>query len=81
MEGLWTRLRTVLDVWSRADAAGVASASVRADVSEFGERYAAHLQIEEGIVFPAALSRVDAPRLAAMSTEMQRRRRVTTRPT
>lgn len=78
MEGLWTRLRSVLVAWSHADAAGVASESVRSDVSEFGERYANHLQIEERIVFPAALSRMDAPRLATMSTDMLRRRRVTT---
>ena len=78
MEALWTRLRTVLGAWSRADAAGVASDSVRSEVSEFGERYAAHLLIEERIVFPAALSRMDAPRLATMSTDMQRRRVVTT---
>jgi hemerythrin-like domain-containing protein len=77
MESLWERLRTLLGTWSRADALGVASDAARADVSAFAERYAAHLQIEERIVFPAARSRIGALRLSTMAADMQQRRRVT----
>ncbi|WP_428422497.1 hemerythrin domain-containing protein [Methylibium sp.] len=76
MEALWGELRAPLLAWAQPDAAGAVDAAVRQCAAEFERLYAAHLQTEEGIVFPAARARLDAAQLAAMSACMQRRRRV-----
>lgn len=75
MEALWASLRTTLVAWSRPEAAGGIDGAVRQQASEFERLYAAHLRIEESLVFPAALARMDAVRLAGMSADMEQRRR------
>ncbi len=80
MEALWAGLRTTLGAWSRADAAGGVDPALRQQVADFVGLYGAHIEVEEGRVFPAARARMEAPRLAAMSADMQRRRRNETPP-
>ena len=48
---------------------------MRAQAEAFQALYAAHLPVEEGLVFPAARSRCDAAAIDAMGREMQQRRR------
>jgi iron-sulfur cluster repair protein YtfE (RIC family) len=74
MHTLWSGLRPTLVAWSRPCASGVMDATARQRAAEFERMYAAHLQTEEGIVFPAARLRMDAARLHRMSADMQRRR-------
>ena len=57
------------------DAAGGIDAAVRQQTAEFEHLYAAHVQTEEGVVFPAARARMGAARLAIMSADMEQRRR------
>jgi hemerythrin-like domain-containing protein len=80
MEDLWAGLRTTLGAWSGLDSAGVVDGAARREAAEFERLYAGHLQTEEGLVFPAARARMDAARLAAMSADMHRRRRVGATP-
>jgi len=75
MEAHWAGLRIVLDAWSRMNAVGVIDAVRRQQAVEFEHLYAAHIQTEEGVVFPAARARMDAARLAIMSADMEQRRR------
>jgi hemerythrin-like domain-containing protein len=75
MEALWAGLRLALVRWSRCDAAGAIDDAVRRQASEFERLYAAHLQTEEGLVFPAARARMGTARRAAMSADMEHRRR------
>lgn len=74
MESLWAALATLLREWMRPGATLPADDVARDRVQEFTRLYAAHLQTEEGIVFPAARAHMDAERLAHMSADMQRRR-------
>ncbi len=76
MEALWAGLRLALLTWSGGDAAGAVDDALRRQAAEFERLYAGHLQIEEGLVFPAARARMGAARLADMSADMARRRRV-----
>jgi len=75
MDALWHELRVALSHWSRAQSAGAIDDQTRHLADEFVAIYAGHLQREEGLVFPAALQRSDAQRLAEMGAEMQQRRR------
>lgn len=76
MDTLWAPLRVALQAWTLPGASGPVGAVVQQQALAFGQVYAAHLQTEEETVFPAARARMDAPRLAHMSYEMQARRRV-----
>ena len=75
METLWAPLRLALRAWSVPGASGLVGTVVRQQALAFVQVYAAHLQTEENIVFPAARARMDEARLAQMSAEMQGRRR------
>lgn len=74
METLWAALSALLRDWMRLDPALPADDLALDRVQEFTRLYAAHLQTEEGIVFPAARARMDAEQLSRMSADMQRRR-------
>lgn len=74
MAELWARLRPVLEAWATDDAAGAAGEAFIADAQAFRTLYAAHIPVEEGLVFPAARARCDDAALAAMGAEMQSRR-------
>ena len=76
MEALWAGLRVTLLAWSRPDSAGDIDAVVRERAMAFDGLYAAHVLTEEGTVFPAARARMVSAELAAMSADMERRRRV-----
>ncbi|MDE2627762.1 MAG: hemerythrin domain-containing protein [Burkholderiales bacterium] len=75
MQTLWDGLRTTLCAWARPCATGVIDSAARHQAAEFARLSLAHVQTEERVVFPAARARIDAPRLARMSAEMQGRRR------
>ena len=74
METLWMSLAVLLRDWLRPDAALPADDIALDRLQAFTGLYAAHLQTEEDIVFPAARARMDAPALMRMSADMQRRR-------
>ena len=71
----WAALRPGLAPWAEAGATGPAGAPMRAQAEAFLALYAAHLPVEEGLVFPAARSRCAAAEIDAMGREMQQRRR------
>ena len=75
METLWRGLRTTLAAWALPGAAAAIDSSLRQQAAAFDAVYASHLQTEEGQVFPAARARIGVQRLAAMSADMQQRRR------
>jgi len=74
MGELWARLRPVLLVWSGEHAAGAVPANFRADARDLSTLYAAHIPVEEGLVFPGARSQLDDGELQAMGDEMRVRR-------
>lgn len=74
MGELWVRLRPVLQAWSGAAAEGAAPASFRADAQAFRTLYAAHIPLEESLVFPAARAGLGPDVLQAMGDEMRARR-------
>jgi hemerythrin-like domain-containing protein len=75
MSQVWSALRLHLAAWAQEGATAPADAPMRASAEAFQALYAAHLPVEEGLVFPAALSRCDAADIDAMGREMQQRRR------
>ncbi len=75
MSQCWAALRPGLAPWAEAGAIAPAGAPMRAQAEAFLALYAAHLPVEEGLVFPAARSRCDAAEIDAMGREMQQRRR------
>jgi hemerythrin-like domain-containing protein len=75
MSQRWAALRPGLADWADDGAAGPVDAALREHAQAFQARYAAHLPIEEGLVFPAARERCDEAACAAMGSEMQQRRR------
>ena len=80
MEALWAGLRVALTLWSVPAASGPVDPATRHQANAFGALYGAHLRTEETVVFPAARSRMNAERLAQMSADMQRRRRLPASP-
>lgn len=80
METLWAGLRTVLTGWARPNSTDTIDAPVRQQVQAFERVYTAHLQTEEGLVLPAARARIGATGLAAMSADMEQRRRAGVSP-
>ena len=79
MESAWAELRPILGAWSAPDASGAVDGAVRRCAEAFGSHYAAHMQVEEGVVFPAARAGMGVERLAGMSADMERRRRTGSR--
>lgn len=72
MAGAWAALRPLLDglaVHGQFDLAALDAAARR-----FAGLYAAHLVLEDDVVFPAARRLFDAPALAEMGEDMARRR-------
>lgn len=74
MGELWSRLRPVLQAWAGEAAAGAVPEAFRADAAAFAALYAAHIPVEEGLVFPAARASCAADDLQAMGDEMRARR-------
>lgn len=79
MTRTWALLRPVLEDWAGASAVGPADATECELVQAFRALYAAHMPIEEALVFPAARAACDADTLAVMGGEMQGRRRAAAR--
>lgn len=75
MSQVWSALRLQLAAWAEPGATDPADASMRAQAEAFQALYAAHLPVEEGLVFPAARSHCDAAEVDTMGREMQLRRR------
>lgn len=73
MGELWSRLRPVLQDWSGA-ACGPVSEAFRSDAQAFSALYAAHIPVEEGLVFPAARALCTTADLQAMGDDMRARR-------
>lgn len=74
MSQTWSALSGHLVAWAEPGATVPADASMRAQAESFQALYAAHLPVEEGLVFPAARSRCDEAALGTMGREMQQRR-------
>lgn len=74
MAELWARLRPVLQAWAGDDDAGPVTAELAADAAAFRALYAAHMPVEEGLVFPQARARCSGAELQAMGDEMRARR-------
>lgn len=75
MTGHWAALRPLLQRWSAPGCREAPDAAALAAIERFRALYADHIGTEEGLVYPAARTGMDAPALAAMGTEMQARRR------
>jgi hemerythrin-like domain-containing protein len=75
MSQRWAALRPGLAAWAEDGGAGPVDAALREHAQAFQALYAAHLPIEERLVFPAARVRCDEAACAAMGSEMQQRRR------
>ncbi len=74
MGTLWAALREPLERWSQAGAQDRISESTRDTIAAFRAIYATHLQMEEGVVFPAAQALMDAPSQRQIGQQMQARR-------
>lgn len=77
MGELWSRLRPVLQGWASESASGPVPGDFRTDAAAFSSLYAAHIPIEEGLVFPAARATCAEGDLHAMGDEMRSRRGAT----
>jgi hemerythrin-like domain-containing protein len=75
METLWAAVRPTLLRWREAGASGGVDAATRDTIARFIAIYAGHIDTEEGRVYPAARTTMDAATQAAMGAEMQARRR------
>ena len=74
MEARWPAARQVLAAVADGTLA-VLSATDDAALEAFAGLYAAHIEAEEGIAYPAALRLLDAASITAMGQEMELRRR------
>ena len=74
MVTLWAAVREPLLRWSRPQASGPVDTPTRADIDAFRALYGAHIETEEGRVYPAARARLDAAELSDMGRQMQARR-------
>ncbi len=75
MESRWGAARQVLALVAEGKIAAL-SADDEAVLDAFAGLYDAHIEAEEAIAYPEALSLLDEPAIAAMGTEMMRRRGV-----
>jgi len=75
MDELWARLRLVLQSWRDADPAPAVTESDRKLAADFAQSYAAHIPLEENLIYPAAKAVLSADRLAEIGAEMAARRR------
>jgi hemerythrin-like domain-containing protein len=74
MATCWTSLRGALVQWSDDAAAPAIDDATRQAAGDFIGIYAAHIETEESLVYPAARRCFDAAGLARIGTEMQGRR-------
>jgi len=74
MERLWAAVREPLSSWSQPGVVEEVSQQARTDIEAFRNIYGVHIKTEEGLVFPAARSRMDDAGLAGMGRAMQARR-------
>lgn len=75
MSALWSVVRESLLRWCQADGSGAVDAATHAEVKRFRTLYDSHIEIEEGLVYPAARAQLGAEELGDMSRQMQARRR------
>ena len=75
MAELWARLRGALIQWRDDTAAPAIDDATRQAAGDFIGIYAAHIEAEESLVYPAARRCFDAAGLARIGAEMQGRRR------
>lgn len=73
MERRWRGARAVLTALVEGQLAAL-DAAAHASLAAFGELYAAHIQAEESIAFPAAVPLLDEAAIAAAGAEMRQRR-------
>lgn len=81
MAALWAQLRPALVAWRDDPAAVAIDLATRTLAQAFMGQYDAHIETEEGLVYPAAKTCFDAPGLARIGGEMQARRRQPAPPT
>ena len=75
MEEGWARARAILAALADGTLGSLDEAATGA-LTGFAALYADHIEAEEGLVYPAARSRLQAQDLAAMSQDMMQRRGV-----
>lgn len=71
----WKALRGALLRWRDEDNAPLPDAATRSVAAAFIGLYAAHIAVEEDLVYPAARTRFDDAGLARIGAEMQARRK------
>ena len=76
MSAQWAALRPSLQAVTSGDWDAGAADVVIARWQAFAALYGGHIETEEGLVFPAAAARLDAPAIERMGDEMARRRGV-----
>jgi len=74
MEASWAEARCILEALADGRVAQHLDAPQDEVLQTFAAMYAAHLEAEERIGFPAAAARLDATALEAMSNDMRQRR-------
>lgn len=74
MSELWSVVRLPLLRWCEIGCRDSLDDATREAIRHFRAMYDEHLATEEGLVFPAARTRMDNAALAAMSRQMQARR-------
>ena len=74
MSALWTVLREPLLRWCQPLSSDPIDAATREVMASFRELYAAHIEIEESRVYPAASALMDAAALQDMGQQMRARR-------
>ena len=80
MEVRWAAARQILQALAAGSAAATGPSPLsdeqRAVLEAFAQAYAPHMELEERVVYPAAMARMSAAALAAMGQDMRRRRGV-----
>lgn len=74
MNALWTVLRESLLRWCQPQSGGPVDAATREVMASFCQLYAAHIDTEEGRVYPAACALMDTSTLQDMGRQMRERR-------
>lgn len=74
MNELWATMRQPLQRWCETGCTQTVDEATRAAIERFCALYAGHIHTEEGLVFPAASSRMATSELADMGRQMQARR-------
>jgi hypothetical protein len=74
MVRLWARARAPLLRWREPDCSEQVNNPDRLAIEAFRAIYGEHIASEEGLVYPAARTRMDAAALTAMGRQMRARR-------